>query len=55
MSQSEAANIMSALPEANWFNLVREWGLPGTIDFGSKVKDFEDQAALISQLDVVAL
>ena len=53
MSQSEAAQIVSSLPEACWVNLVREWGLPGTVDFGTSVKDFEDQAAIISELDLV--
>lgn len=53
LSPSEAYQIVSSRPDAEWVNLTREWGLPDTTDFGSEIADFADLAALISNLDQV--
>jgi tetratricopeptide (TPR) repeat protein len=53
LAPSEAMQIVRSKPDAHWVNLSREWGLPDTIDFGTRVGDFADLAGLISNLDLV--
>ena len=52
MSGQHAEQIFDGM-DCHVVNLTREWGLPDAIDFGCAVGDFEEQAALLSNLDLV--
>jgi len=52
MTAQDVVSLFDGL-DCHVVNLTREWGLPNAIDFSFAIGDFDEQAALISNLDLV--